>query len=329
MCVGGASCAIGATQCTDAGGFEACGLASVGAADRTFGARVPCWNGNSCAGGACSGQCGRPEVLLLVDRSSSMAGERWNMVIDGFASAGGSALRRARLAIRMFPLGGGCGVGSVRDVASETDFIQALTPPNTDGQTPLAGALSSVESWFGDPNQGQAVILITDGDETCATDTTEAALRAQFLHRAGIRVYVIGVTQAANPTLMTAIAQAGGTGTFATINSGPELVTALHDVLVDLDACEPMIGTGAVGDACTTLEDCAGDACLTSQGGFNWPDGYCTQLCTSAACPTGSFCVPDPTGSGESVCLKQCVDAMDCRAGYTCNTVITGLCVPL
>jgi hypothetical protein len=80
-------------------------------------------------------------------------------------------------------------------------------------------------------------------------------------------------------------------------------------------------GTGSVGSACSENSACAADAndpiCL---GG--WPSGgYCSEFCTLSAstCAAGSTCV-DFGPSKNGLCLRECTQPSDCRAGYACES---------
>ncbi|RMG19192.1 MAG: hypothetical protein D6729_05845 [Deltaproteobacteria bacterium] len=78
-------------------------------------------------------------------------------------------------------------------------------------------------------------------------------------------------------------------------------------------------GAPAVGSACTSGADCAGD--LSCHLGL--PGGYCTRVCEGGgACPVGSVCgVLD----GQPLCLRLCADGTACRAGYAC---VSEVCIP-
>ncbi|MBU1921839.1 DNRLRE domain-containing protein, partial [Patescibacteria group bacterium] len=77
---------------------------------------------------------------------------------------------------------------------------------------------------------------------------------------------------------------------------------------------------GGIGDPCEDSGDCEGEIC-----GSGWPDGYCTQDCSSESCPGGSTCADDR-------CYDDCLTNGDCRDGYVCDWMgdppIYNLCVP-
>jgi hypothetical protein len=83
-------------------------------------------------------------------------------------------------------------------------------------------------------------------------------------------------------------------------------------------------GTGAVGDACDSNDDCASAQCMMEDPN-GWPAGYCIiyagdSSCTELTCPTGSTCVEVYyTGYPPAGCFFDCSSA-SCRTGYECDT---------
>ena len=66
----------------------------------------------------------------------------------------------------------------------------------------------------------------------------------------------------------------------------------------------------SVGASCTT-GTC--ERHLTCQSGAGYPQGYCTQSCsTNAECPPGSHCVSSAT---RTFCAQRCDTLQDCNAG--------------
>ncbi len=82
------------------------------------------------------------------------------------------------------------------------------------------------------------------------------------------------------------------------------------------------------GEACTTNGNCAGNICVpelaNSPPACQQPcfaNGYCTQDCTSAACPAGSSC-SSYTFPGAKRCASNCSwdgGQGDCRSSYVCD----------
>lgn len=94
--------------------------------------------------------------------------------------------------------------------------------------------------------------------------------------------------------------------------------------------------TARIGDACGSggFQCTPPGQCLPPQGGF--PDGYCTQTCSSAMpCPSGSTCATTNAGPVSiQTCLANCTGIgtqSTCRKSYTCAPTANagiGVCRP-
>ena len=74
------------------------------------------------------------------------------------------------------------------------------------------------------------------------------------------------------------------------------------------------------GDKCAANADCgAAGICAADVPG----DGYCTEDCTSTACPSGSTCVT--LGTATKLCIRACQTSSDCRTEHLC---LSNLCLP-
>ena len=124
----------------------------------------------------------------------------------------------------------------------------------------------------------------------------------------------------------------------AGIDSGIDIGDAMPGVDVpEVDAGTDAGMGGAIGDPCTSMDDCEGEFCITDM----FPGGYCTNRCDLAD-PIGSC---EPYG-GDGICLSvgapgmeaaACFDSCDpdsdpseCRDGYLCVPLGggTGVCAP-
>lgn len=105
--------------------------------------------------------------------------------------------------------------------------------------------------------------------------------------------------------------------------------------------------TGAeIGEACSAEAPCKSDVCAAGIFGRAAPGGYCVGTCRippessfagslpRAGCPGGAVCLPGTEGSAGT-CADECVPGgEDCRAGYFCANVLSGvtfsngICVP-
>ncbi|MBM4320418.1 MAG: VWA domain-containing protein [Deltaproteobacteria bacterium] len=254
--------------------------------------RVPCDEGRSCVAGSCSGGCTRPQIVLAVDRSSSMAGERWAMASEIIGEYCRAFAGTADIFIRLFPAAEACGAG---------DVVRCDGPPRQEpsplGETPIAAALQGLTATFGDPNEAEAVVLITDGDETCQEEQTALA-PVRELARQDVATFAIGVSRAANGELLAAIAREGRTAAGALgyyrADDRAAFWRALLEIQQRLEGC----GCRAQQDA---EVDCYGL-------GFATCDGAARTLLPGPEAPGGSCACPQ---NGERQCLADGV--IECR----------------
>jgi len=122
-----------------------------------------------------------------------------------------------------------------------------------------------------------------------------------------------------------------------------EDVTAEPPIDDVTDPTEPENDPAFIGAACTQDSGClAGGFCFVDDEGFvsGTCSLSCTRLCPDQVGAPVSFCVDDPLGSDDGVCLSRCdVDIFGgdgCRDGYRCeqrprhadDTVVRGVCWP-
>jgi hypothetical protein len=243
--------------------------------------------------GLCDRQgCLETEIIVLLDRSSSMLGAgTWAWVKAELLSKLDDREGRNFLGFRQFPYGGACLVGDVLPLSRDNAnaIANAMVDPDTDSATPIEAALQSLQGYFGDPNDGQAVVLITDGDEACGIQAG-AITTASVLWRAGVRVYAIAVTTTANQAFLDLVAASGGTGASELVTSGSEFESALEGVFQDLAACR-----------CTPLETLA---CESRELHTCFADGRNVEI---TPCPE----IPN----GTPICIGlQC--GFECNPGY-------------
>lgn len=89
-----------------------------------------------------------------------------------------------------------------------------------------------------------------------------------------------------------------------------------------IKACYPVgQGNQAVGQSCTSTNDCSGGHQARCRSPQTHKNGYCSMLCDSTnPCPAGSHCADDVNGVG--ICLRTCTSNTGCRGsgtdGYMC-----------
>ena len=267
---GTCQCNSGTTACASDGfGFQVCNAAGA------LGSRIPCAPNFLCDPNTRA--CNRPvcvnaEVMLLVDRSSSMADVgAFTWVRDGLADIALNYVHGNRIGVRQFPTASGCSVGPAPPLVLENyaGLTSSLNAPTSDGTTPVTGALSGVLASFGDANDSQAVVLISQGDENCSTQAA-ALSAAAALWYAGVRVYAIAVTTTADRPFLDKLAAAGGTGSSRLVTDKPSFLSALQAVLRELGACfcdlACQCGDGYLvgGEPCDDGNKLDGDGCSST-----------------------------------------------------------------
>ncbi|HEY3357543.1 MAG TPA: hypothetical protein VGQ83_30105 [Polyangia bacterium] len=87
---------------------------------------------------------------------------------------------------------------------------------------------------------------------------------------------------------------------------------------------------GDIGAPCALPTDCKSSMCLTTAIDARLTGGYCSQICSTNACPLGTACIP---AGGMKVCFAYCdPGAPVCRDGYACQPAADaptwGFCAP-
>lgn len=304
-------CDAGARRCADDGfANHWCGW-NTESFHTEWGWRVPCDAGQSCVDGLCStAECRTPEVLFVVDRSDSLLeDDRWSWVADEVGAFSTRIRGSATQGLRLFP-DEPCEPGEIASIETRPSGIGPLLEPPTQGaSTPIRAALDETASAFGDPDQRQFVILITDGDETCEPDKSPA-LAASNLFRLGIRVFAIGVSTQANVALLDEIAALGGTGKAHIVDSGAALADALTEIEAKLGACVCDPGS-------TTCFDGVLTTCNDDGSGFAASEACATQMCNGNACVPVQcdwLCNLTENNAGIGACVENLLISQ-----YTCG----------
>lgn len=170
--------------------------------------------------------CDVPDVLFVLDRSSSMLdrnGDRtkWHAALDALYDAGNAFLGRARVGLQIFPHPDRCEPGAIVLDPGMHDGITlvehaGLQPPPTGNYTPMAQTLDVLATHppLLDPEGDAHVILITDGWQWChpydrATRFTPVASVVQ-LRDLGMTVHVVGFGVGVDALALNRAAVAGG-----------------------------------------------------------------------------------------------------------------------
>ncbi len=264
----GANCtAPGQTSCGGASTERLCVIDTATGCPE-LGPTATCQSGNVCDQGSCDGGCTIPELVILVDRSSSMTGARWTLVKAGITAFLAARNQHARVGLRFFPSAASCSPDAASPLALGTTFAAGINPVTNDS-APIADALTGLLPTFGSATQAELVVLITDGTETCKTaDAVNTAVTD--LRRRGVDVHTIGIGDSFDAALLDGIAERGGTGPDGSIAvaDANALQAALDNIIDGASACElpanPAYRVSCVTGLC--VEECLDDTLRTVTG---------------------------------------------------------------
>ena len=269
-------CVLGETRChPDNTGYQVCGGTPAGnctafGGDRANPITVLCDEDRVCQGGRCVAAMTQTravsEIALLIDRGGIPPAQwqAWSDAIVGWIKEVEPSIL---IGARTFPgPAGPCtsGPGATREPLS-SGGVRAIfeRPPPLDASRPIFQQITTAPGLLAAPTEGQYVVLITAGGDTC--DPPEAALR-QIRHLRGrglkVRVLHIDIEGTGPDPELDALARAGGFDPpdqpGATRVATPEaLRVVLTDLGVGLDpACGDLDGD-LRGSFCHAGPDCS------------------------------------------------------------------------
>ncbi|MFL5322502.1 MAG: vWA domain-containing protein [Myxococcaceae bacterium] len=225
------------------------------------------------------------------------------------------------------------------DVNTNTAIAAVLQAGGPDGSTPTATSITNAmaRADMKDATRPRFMILITDGDPNCPSNTlTDTTTALNTAKNAGVKTYVLSFNGGTASNL-NAMAQAGGTARNTTCDSAnpcyynasspAQLQTALNDIVA---AVGGELGGGGCDDtcysagACAANQICKGGACVADscatvscQSGQYCVEGTCKHSC-SPACQTGQYC-------DDGVCKPSAACATACTAKN--SVCVNGQCV--
>jgi hypothetical protein len=223
---------VGGSICQSTSAERAC-LAAAGTGCPTPAAAASCQPGNTCEQGSCDGGCTNPELMLVIDRSSSMS-PTWSTLragVDAFLAARNG---HARTGLRFFPSGTSCSPDAVPALAFGTTLPAGVQPVANDS-APLADALSGLLPAFGDATQAERVIVITDAAEGCKTEA-QLFNAIDALKQRGIAVDLIGFGASPAPALAALTGRGMG---YRAAPDAASLTAALNELVDEAGACLP------------------------------------------------------------------------------------------
>jgi hypothetical protein len=270
-----------------------------------------CGAGTTCQGGSCQG-CLAPDLFLLVDLSSSMAGSlvtgttRLAAVKNGITAFTAEAGLTLGLGLGFFPSAANtCSFSSYTSpavsiaplpgnaAAIDASITAAAVGSSSPEHPALQGALSQAAA-YAQSHAGHkaAVVLIADGlPDSCTTPNVAAdlaAVAATYLAaKPSVKTYVVAIGADVPAATWNTIAAAGGTGAAIQVVD----TAAYKDVLNALDGVRTMFGACSGGGAC------AHDECVVAAA----LDPLCSS-CVAAVCLQDSFCC---STSWDALCVGE------------------------
>ena len=267
-------CPPGDTRCVDTDTQERC--RSDGSAWET----LDCPAGNLCNSGTgmCTPTC-QLRMFVLLDRSGSMSEgtpRKWDQARDALRALMASPVAaEIQFGFGTFPTDGNCAVDGfvsypVPD-ASATIIDSYFTGNDPNGNTPLGFVFESLAADtsaanLDDPTYYNALLLVSDGVDTCYVDcltrcgfnfsclmaceteaetlVTEAVTTSTIaLRDRQIRTYVIGFGADVSDVELSAIASNGGTvdGVWYRASNVDDLNAALQAIIADMFECNPIV----------------------------------------------------------------------------------------
>ena len=176
---------------------------------------------------------GPPSVVLVLDRSTSAAVEfedgksRWEAIVEALTEAGGPVEQNAAsVALGVIDYTGfqddvcpafGAGVDAASDnYAAVSEYVAALQLPDVEkSEAPTREAIEQGSSMLSGAGGRKALIVITDSitDDTCGSFdnqgcVSQAYYAAQQAYTAGVRTYILGITDI-DDAFLQGVANAG------------------------------------------------------------------------------------------------------------------------
>ncbi|MFH0899971.1 MAG: thrombospondin type 3 repeat-containing protein [Pseudomonadota bacterium] len=198
----------------------------------------------------------KPNGFILLDKSGSMDGHKWNDATAALSRIAVALWDDFRFGLAAFPGDDDCGAPD-RVLAmgdhTATQISRCYSSMDADGNTPMALALETTrkQRWVSDPSDSfdskrrKAVILVTDGEPNCGGSAADVVEEADDLHDEGILVFVVGFGSGVDPDTLDAIALAGGTDNpsdpdhlYFQADNSSELEAALLTIATIMVSCD-------------------------------------------------------------------------------------------
>lgn len=188
-----------------------------------------------------------PDVMLVLDRSGSMQGNRWNDLLQATETLLNQYNAQVNFGARFLPSidgGSDCGYNQLVEVPVAAQNAQAIIDEmngtNPSGNTPYLPALQAafVQLRSLGPDRGApVVILVADGETNGCSDAAQirTELADQFAADPSIPTYAISVGGQVND--LSGFAMSGGTGNYIATDNLAELTAAIDQILNEVISC--------------------------------------------------------------------------------------------
>ena len=303
-----------------------------------------------------------PNLLVVFDVSGSMQGtvagttptqNRYQVGRDAVKSLLSGNTANFRYGLELFGTAANnfCGVSScyypatgcesvLCDYSTTAPISAVLDARSYEGSTPTATAINTAmtRADMQDSTRSRYIILLTDGDPNCTSNTigdTENALNAA--RTANVKTYVLGFAggTAAN---LNRMAIAGGTNRVAPASCNATTNKCYYDaanaselniaLAAIVSAVGGELGGGACDDSCygggcTSAQICKASACVANPcAQMSCPSGVCVEGQCKAPCDPACF---NNQYCDNGVCREEAACATACTARN--QTCVNGQCV--
>jgi MYXO-CTERM domain-containing protein len=288
--------------------------------------------------------CTPPQLLIILDKSSSMTGasgtagmNKWEVAEAAITQLTGTYGGSVDMGLMLFPDPSQCAPGSVVvDIGVNTGsaIVSALgtPPPSTGNWTPMAQSIDAASNYAPllDPNRYNYVVLITDGWQWC--DPYDSATRflpvqaVSILSALGITSFVVGFGDGVDTLTLNRASVEGGTAITGcdetnTEHTAPDNCYHQANDLSELNAALNAIGYQISQEVCDGVDNnCDGQV----DEGLDRP---CSSICGDGVeeCVNGVWtnCDADQPALSEACdgvdndCDGQVDEGCECNNGDT------------